>query len=101
MIGKIWGGMIAASLMFGMLSGRMKEVSGTIAESCSSAVTLILSFAGVVLFWSGMMEVMLESGLAEKISRGLSHVTRRLFGRAAKDKKASEYISANLTANLL
>ena len=51
--------------------------------------------------WSGVMELVSASGLAGKIERMLRPALRRLFGHTARDRKAMELVSANVTANLL
>ena len=62
---------------------------------------LVLSIAGMLCLWTGVMEVMRQSGLADKLSLLLSPVLRRLFPQAARDRAAMDAISANVSANLL
>ena len=62
---------------------------------------LALSIAGMLCLWTGVMEVMRQSGLADKLSSLLAPVLRRLFPQAAKDRDTMDSISANLSANLL
>lgn len=70
-------------------------------EGAGQAVTLLLSIVGLMCFWSGLMEVIAQSGLAGQIARLLRPVLGPLFGRAAEDREAMEAVSANVTANLL
>ena len=55
----------------------------------------------LMCFWSGVMELLQASGLAERLSRLMAPVLRPLFGSASQDKQAMEAVSANVTANLL
>ncbi|MDR3767341.1 MAG: nucleoside recognition domain-containing protein, partial [Butyricicoccus sp.] len=101
MLSKLWVGFFCVSLLCGVLTGRLDAVSSAAAEGATAAVELILKIAGLMCLWSGVMEVVSASGLASKIERGLRPVLQKLFGRAARDHKAMELVSANVTANLL
>ena len=101
MLSKLWVGFLALSLIFGVVTGRLDAVSAAAATGAASAVELILKIAGLMCLWSGVMELVSASGLAGKIERLLRPALRLLFGSAAKDRKAMELVSANVTANLL
>lgn len=97
----IWTGMIAVSILCALATGRGPEVAAAAVEGTSAAVQLALSIAGMLCLWTGVMEVMRQSGLADKLSRLLFPLLRRLFPQAAKDQDAMDSISANVSANLL
>ena len=65
------------------------------------AVELCLSMAGMLCLWTGVMEVMRQSGLAGGLSRLLRPVLGRLFPGAARDGAVMDSLSANVSANLL
>lgn len=93
--------MIAASVLCGLATGRGAAVAAAAVEGASAAVRLAISIAGMLCLWTGVMEVMRQSGLADGLSRLLAPVLRRLFPQAAKDRDAMDSISANVSANLL
>lgn len=97
----IWTGMVALSILCALATGRGPEVAAAAVEGASAAVQLALSIAGMLCLWTGVMEVMRRSGLADKLSRLLSPILRRLFPQAARDAAAMDAISANVSANLL
>lgn len=97
----IWTGMAAAAVVCGILTGRGAEVSAAAVEGAAAAVQLGISMAGMLCLWSGVMEVMRQSGLAEKLSRMLAPVLRLLFPQERKDRAVMDSISANVSANLL
>ena len=101
MLSIIWGAFLALSLVCGAASGRLADVTAAVGTGASEAVTLAIGIAGVMAFWSGMMELLRASGLAEKLAWLLQPVLRPLFGSAAADRQAMEAVSANVTANLL
>ena len=97
----IWTGMVVISILCGLATGRGPAVAAAAVEGAAAAVELALSIAGMLCLWTGVMEVMRQSGLADKLSRLLDPVLRRLFPQAAKDRDAMDAISANVSANLL
>ena len=101
MLSIIWAAFLALSLVCGAASGRLADVTAAVGTGASEAVTLAIGIAGVMAFWSGMMELLRASGLAEKLAWLLQPVLRPLFGSAAADRQAMEAVSANVTANLL
>ena len=101
MMTKVWVSLIAASFLFGALTGRMEQVSGAAVSGASNAIQLILSITGMMCLWSGLMKVMSECGLAAKIAKLLKPFLSMLFGKMSKDREAMELVSSNMTANLL
>ena len=97
----IWTGMIVVSILCALAMGRGPEVAAAAVEGTSAAVQLALSIAGMLCLWTGVMEVMRQSGLADKLSRLLFPLLCRLFPQAAKDRDTMDSISANVSANLL
>lgn len=97
----IWTGMIVVSILCALATGRGPEVAAAAVEGTSAAVQLALSIAGMLCLWTGVMEVMRQSGLADRLSRLLAPILCRLFPQAAKDRDTMDSISANVSANLL
>ncbi len=93
--------MILVSVLCGLATGRGPAVAAAAVEGTSAAVQLSLSIAGMLCLWTGVMEVMRQSGLADKLSRLLRPILRRLFPQVARDREAMDSISANVSANLL
>lgn len=97
----IWTGMVLASIVCGLATGRGPAVAAAAVEGTSAAVELSLSIAGMLCLWSGVMEVMRQSGLADRLSRLLRPVLRRLYPQDAHNRAAMDSIAANVSANLL
>jgi len=101
MMSKVWTVLIGVAVVFGALSGRMDKVSEAAVSGAMEAVELMIAVAGMMCLWSGIMKVMSESGLAEKIALLFRPILKKLFRESSKDAAAIEYISGNMTANLL
>ncbi len=97
----LWTGMVTLSLLFGGLTGRLDAVSAAALEGAQSAVTLCLSMAGILCLWSGVMELLRQCGLAERLSRAFRPLLGRLLPRASQDPETLSAVSANVSANLL
>lgn len=93
--------LLALALIFGLLTGRMPQVSQATLSGAGEAVRLMLSIGGVLCFWNGLMEVMTRSGLSGRIADLLRPLIALLFGADARDEEASAAISQNMAANLL
>lgn len=97
----VWTGMAALSVLFGLFNGRLDAVSTAAIEGAASAVSLCVSMAGVLCLWTGIMEVMKQCGLADKLARAFRPLLRRLLPNACRDGETLSAISANVSANLL
>jgi len=97
----IWTGMVCLSVLCGLATGRGPEVAAAAVEGAGAGVELCLSIAGMLCLWTGVMEVMRRSGLADRLSRLMRPVLRRLFPQVAGDREVMDSISANVSANLL
>lgn len=97
----IWTGMAVLSILCGLATGRGELVAAAAVEGAQAAVELCVSIAGMLCLWTGVMEVMRRSGLAEGLSRLLRPVLSLLFPQVSGDREVMDSISANVSANLL
>ena len=97
----IWTGMAVLSILCGLATGRGDLVAAAAVEGAQAAVELCVSIAGMLCLWTGVMEVMRRSGLAEGLSRLLRPVLSALFPQVSGDRGVMDSISANVSANLL
>ncbi len=95
----IWCGMIILSLIVAAATGRLDETITAAFTGAQSSVETVLSFAGVMCFWTGMLKVAEKSGMSDKLQRLLNPVIKRLFPNA--DNDAKKFIGMNMTANIL
>lgn len=100
MMNYVWLVLIVFSFFCAIATKNTESLSDTIIGSGTDAVNLCIKLSGIMLMWSGLVEVAEQSNLTKKLSKLLSPVLRILFPKL-KDEKAKEYISMNITANLL
>ena len=97
----LWTGMVAVSLVFGILTGSVGELGGAALEGATAAVELCVSMAGIMCLWTGVMEVMDQCGLSAALARLFRPLLRRLLPNASRDEETLAAVSANVSANLL
>ncbi len=97
----VWTGMVTLSLVFGAATGHLGALGPAALEGARSAVELCVSMAGVMCLWTGVMEVLEQSGLAALMARAFRPLLRRLLPRSSRDAEILTAVSANLSANLL
>jgi len=101
MLNYIFGGIILISVITGIISGNGSKLSDGVINGASDSISLLTTMAGMMLLWSGIMEIAARGGFTKVIGRALSPVLKRLFKNVKKDSKALNYISMNVSANLL
>lgn len=94
-------GLILVSIVFAALTGRMSKLSSAFLDECGSAVTLAITLVGIIALWSGVMRVAQSSGLTGRIAKAAEPVLSRLFRGLKKDGAAMQFITLNITANIL
>ena len=97
----LWTGMVTVSLVFGVLSGRAGLLGAAALEGAQSAVELCLAMSGVMCLWTGVMEVMTQCRLTDRLAQLFRPLLRRLLPRASRDSETLSAVSANLAADLL
>lgn len=101
MLNYIFGAMILISVIFGIINGRGAELSNSILTGAEESISLLLTMAGMLMLWSGVMEIANQGGFAKALGKILSPILNKLFKKVPKDSKAQKYISMNISANLL
>lgn len=97
----IWTGMVAVSVVCALVTGRTAQTAAAALDGAAAAVELCLSIGGMLCLWSGVLEVMKRCGLAEKLTRLLRPVLKRLYPSFSNDREVMDSIAANVSANLL
>lgn len=97
---KIWSAALIFSLLAAFVSGRTGAASQALLESGGAAVELTITLLGTMTLWSGLMEILAETGDVRRIGSMLRRVLRPLFP-GLTDNACWEAMSLNLSANLL
>lgn len=101
MLSIIWFAMIILSVVCSIITGRMESITAAVTDGTDKAIQLIISMAGVMSLWSGIMKIAEKSGVTEGISKLLSPLLKRLMPEYEPESPAMQAVSANITANIL
>lgn len=101
MLGKIFGVFCTLSLLFGTLCGKLTDVAAAIPDGATKAVEVTLTLLGMMCLWSGVMQVLSDAGIIQKIARIFAPFLRHVFPKAYKTSEGYEEICATLSANFL
>ena len=101
MLGKIFGTFCTLSLLFGILCGKLTDVAAAIPDGAAKAVEVTLTLLGMMCLWSGVLQVLSDAGIIQKIARVFAPFLRHVFPKAYKTGEGYEEICATLSANFL
>lgn len=101
MMNYILAGMMLLSVVTAACRGGMAELSAAALQGCGDAVQLVISLAGMLCLWCGVMNIASKAGLTERLARLFRPLTRRLFPQLDPEGDAMQAICMNLSANLL
>lgn len=101
MMNYLWGGMLIIGIVYGAITGNMQAITDSVLTSAKEAVTLSLTMLGIVAFWSGLMEVAVEAGIMESMTKMLAPLLQYLFPKIPKEHPALSSIAVNFVANIL
>ena len=87
------------SIVFGIISNKMNNVSIAAIGGSKAAINLFLSICGAICFWNGIMKVAQYSKITSSIAKIFAPVLKKLFKNPSK--QAIEAVSMNVSANLL
>ncbi len=101
MINSIWFYMIVVSIVYGIFSGNLKQITEGVIESSIQTVEMCITFIGVWALWLGLMEIVKRSGLIKVLSNMMYPIIKRIFPEVPKNHPALGSIALNFSANML
>lgn len=97
----LWPVMVILALISGAVNGCIDATVTAGLAAAENSVKVVLSFAGMICFWSGILKIADAGGISGFVERLLRPVTRLLFPRLETGGSALKKITSNITANLL
>lgn len=96
----LWGWMLVAGIAYGILTGNLAAVTQAVLDSAGNAVSLAITMAGLMAFWSGIMRIGQSSGLIDATVRGIGPLLDWLFPDIPHGHPARNSIAVNCIANI-
>ena len=100
MLNYIWAGMVIISVVCGIFTGKVGEVSAAVTDGAGQGISLTISLMGMLCLWTGIMNVAENTGVTDLVAKLLSPLLKILFPKL-KDQRAKDAIVMNMTANML
>ena len=108
MINFLWAGMFLAAIAAALWnlavyqdSGSFSLLTEAIFQNARNAVEICIGLAGILSFWLGMLKLIEEAGIAEKISRKLTPLFKVLMKDIPENSPAISTVVLNMAANFL
>lgn len=96
----IWFLLIAISVIFSAINGRLEQFTKSLFDGAKSAVEVSLFLLGIVALWLGVTKIIEESGLIHRLSNLFRPAVSRLFKDIPQDHPAVTSITLNFLANV-
>lgn len=100
MINLIWAGLLIIGFVVGAFTENIEAVTNATIENAKTGVEIALGLIGVMALWLGIMKIAEDSGLVEKIAKGIKPITTRLFPDVPAEHPAMGAIVMNIAANI-
>lgn len=97
---KIWIFLFVSSIVALCLFDPTKVLSGLL-DASNKAVKLSFELCAVYAIWLGLFSILEKCGLAKKVSKLLSPIINKIFGKNNLSEESKQYVSMNISANLL
>ena len=91
--------MVLLSLVCAFVNGRIPETVEAMLSGAGESIFTLLSFAGIMCFWTGILKIGEDSGVLKLAEKLFSPLIKRLFPNTSQ--QARTFIAINLSANLL
>ncbi len=97
----IWSAFLIICIIFSCIFLSPEVVVESISNSSKGAIENIFVIASMLIFWSGMFNILSNCNILSKASKKLYSLVSFLFKKDEVSDKAKEYISLNIASNLM
>ena len=101
MLNYIFAFIIIISLICAIFTGNTSALADSVINGAAESIKLLITMAGMLALWSGIMEIASKGGFTKLFSKLLSPFLKRLFKNLKGNEKMMNLISMNISANLL
>lgn len=101
MISILWVLLVLVGIITFIFTGRVENLNTELILSVESCFELLIKIIPGIILWTGLMNIADKSGLLDKLSKLLKPLLKRLFPTIPENNPSLNYISSNITANML
>ena len=96
----IWISIFFVSIIYGMFTGRVNDVSNAILNVPKETINLLITLVSSACFWNGMMSILTDVGFIRALSKKIRPLFKLIMPNF-KDDIALDYMSTNIVSNML
>ena len=93
--------LIAISIIFAVINGRLENIGNAILKSADLSVKIAFSLIGIMAFWLGIVRIAEKCGIVKFIAKLITPITKWLFNEIPQDNEAIGNIALSFSANAL
>ncbi|MEG2311016.1 MAG: spore maturation protein [Clostridia bacterium] len=93
--------MIIISIVIAFITGNIEVIISSIMSSCKSGVENVIGIVGMMCFWNGIFNVFEKTSAIKTFSNFFSKLIIKLFNKKELNEKALEYMSLNISSNII
>lgn len=97
----VWSTILIICIVFSFVISSPNIVLESITNSSKSSIENIFTIASMLLFWSGIFNILSNTKVLSKVASKIYNIFSFLFKKEEVSQKAKEYISLNIASNLL
>lgn len=97
----IWSAICIICIVYACVCLEPGIILESITNSSRGAIENIFVIASMLIFWSGIFNILSNTNILSKISNKLYSLISFLFNNSEVTSKAKEYISLNIASNIL
>ncbi|MGN1298600.1 MAG: nucleoside recognition domain-containing protein [Candidatus Scatovivens sp.] len=101
MLNKIWGIFIIIAISYGFFSGNIEYVNNSLFESIQTTTNFVITLAGNICFWTGIMKIVSNTSILSKIKKIINPLIHCIFPEISKDTECYNNISMNMVSNII
>ena len=98
---KIWTALIVIGIFVSIITGSINDIGNIMIDSSMKAFNVFLQSGVLILFWGGLFQIAIDSGMVKRFSHYLKKPLSKIFKELDTDSYAYELICSNMIANIL
>lgn len=92
--------LFVVGILFSLVTGETEVLNKSLSAAPKEAMFIFFETAYTLVFWSGLLQICVDCGLLNTLSRGFIMLIHPLFRKIDKKDVALQYISLNLISNM-
>lgn len=101
MMNKIWCFFIIISIIFSLINGNLDALNQSLFSSINDTTQMVINLFGSMCFWCGMIKIISETSLQEKLKKIIAPLNKRIFKNLEQESQAYEHVTVNMVTNML